>query len=149
MGEMQKRLDEGHRPHGAAQQGVPEYPTETLGQKTDDGTSIPQSAWAQGIVPGVKVDKGKGPLPLSPGDLVTWGLDDLGERLRQYKDQGAHFAKWLEVYAIGVDAPAPYGIEVNAEMLARYAAACQQEGVVPIVEPEVLMDGDHEIDRHA
>jgi len=122
---------------------------ETLGQTTDDGTPIPQAAWAQKIVPGVKVDKGKGPLPLSPGDLVTRGLDGLDERLHQYQAQGARFAKWREVYAITGGAPTPHGIEVNAEVLARYAATCQEAGVVPIVKPEVLMDGDHEIDRHA
>ena len=122
---------------------------ETLTQKTDDGQTIPQAAWAQNIVPGIKVDKGKVPLALSPGDLITQGLDGLAERLRLYKEQGARFAKWREVYAIDKHAPTQHGIEANAEMLARYAAACQAEGLVPIVEPEVLMDGSHDIDRHA
>ena len=122
---------------------------ETLGQKTDDGKPIPEAAWAQKIVPGIKVDKGKIPLALSPGDLITQGLDGLAERLRGYKQQGARFAKWREVYAIEKHVPTQHGIEANAEMLARYAAACQAEGIVPIVEPEVLMDGDHDIDRHA
>jgi fructose-bisphosphate aldolase class I len=122
---------------------------ETLGQKTEDGRSIPQAAWDQKIVPGIKVDKGKIPLALSPGDLVTQGLDGLAERLRAYKQQGARFAKWREVYAIDKHAPTQHGIEANAEMLARYAAVCQEEGLVPIVEPEVLMDGDHDIGRHA
>ena len=122
---------------------------ETLAQKTDDGKNIPEAAWTQKIVPGIKVDKGKIPLALSPGDLITLGLDGLHERLRGYKEQGARFAKWREVYAIGRHVPSQHGIEANAEMLARYAAVCQAEGLVPIVEPEVLMDGDHTIDHHA
>jgi fructose-bisphosphate aldolase class I len=122
---------------------------ETLGQKTDEGKTIPEAAWAQKIVPGIKVDKGKVPLALSPGDLITLGLDGLAERLRGYRQQGARFAKWREVYSIDKHAPTQHGIEANAEMLARYAAVCQAEGVVPIVEPEVLMDGDHDIERHA
>jgi len=122
---------------------------ETLGQKTDAGKTIPEAAWAQHIVPGIKVDKGKIPLALSAGDLITQGLDGLAERLRGYKQQGARFAKWREVYAIDRHVPSQHGIEANAEMLARYAAICQEEGLVPIVEPEVLMDGEHDIDRHA
>ncbi|MEA1889069.1 MAG: class I fructose-bisphosphate aldolase [Pseudomonadota bacterium] len=122
---------------------------ETLGQKTDEGKTIPEAAWAQKIVPGIKVDKGKVPLALSPGDLITLGLDGLAERLRTYRQHGARFAKWREVYSIDMHAPTQHGIEANAEMLARYAAVCQAEGVVPIVEPEVLMDGDHDIERHA
>ncbi|MDB9942857.1 fructose-bisphosphate aldolase class I [Pseudomonadales bacterium] len=122
---------------------------ETLDQKTDDGSTLAQRAWAQNIVPGIKVDQGKIPLALSSGDLITQGLDGLAERLRIYKAQGARFAKWREVYEIGAKAPTPHGIEANAEMLARYAAVCQAEGLVPIVEPEVLMAGEHDIDRHA
>ncbi len=122
---------------------------ETLDQKTDEGEIITEAAWEQAIVPGIKVDKGKIPLALSPGDLITQGLDGLAERLRGYKQQGARFAKWREVYAIEKYAPSNNGIEANAEMLARYAAVCQSEGLVPIVEPEVLMDGDHDIERHA
>ena len=122
---------------------------ETLGQQTDAGQTIPETAWSQNIVPGIKVDKGKIPLALSPGDLITQGLDGLADRLRGYKQQGARFAKWREVYAIDKQVPSQHGIEANAEMLARYAAVCQAEGLVPIVEPEVLMDGDHDIDRHA
>ena len=122
---------------------------ETLGQKTDAGKTIPEASWAQKIVPGIKVDSGKIPLALSPGDLITQGLDGLAERLRGYKQQGARFAKWREVYAIDKHAPTRHGIEANAEMLARYAAVCQEEGLVPIVEPEVLMDGGHDIERHA
>jgi fructose-bisphosphate aldolase, class I len=122
---------------------------ETLEQKTDEGITVPEAAWAQKIVPGIKVDKGKIPLALSPGDLITLGLDGLHDRLRGYKEHGARFAKWREVYAIEANVPSRHGIEANAEMLARYAAVCQAEGIVPIVEPEVLMDGDHDIDRHA
>jgi len=122
---------------------------ETLLQKTDAGLSVPEAAWAQKIVPGIKVDKGKIPLALSPGDEITQGLDGLAERLRTYKEQGARFAKWREVYGIDHHAPTAHGIEANAEMLARYAAVCQEEGLVPIVEPEVLMDGSHDIERHA
>jgi len=122
---------------------------ETLGQKTDEGKTIPEASWAQKIVPGIKVDSGKIPLALSPGDLITQGLDGLADRLRGYKQQGARFAKWREVYAIDKQTPTKHGIEANAEMLARYAAVCQEEGLVPIVEPEVLMDGGHDIERHA
>jgi fructose-bisphosphate aldolase class I len=122
---------------------------ETLAQCADDGTPLPQVLADRGIVPGIKVDKGKGPLALSPGDLITYGLDGLAERLTGYKAQGARFAKWREVYEISAHNPSPLGIEANAEMLARYAAVCQEQGVVPIVEPEVLMDGDHSIGRCA
>ena len=121
---------------------------ESLEQKSDTQTTIPETAWAQKIVPGIKVDKGKIPLALSPGDLITQGLDGLAERLRAYKAQGARFAKWREVYAIDKNVPSANGIAANAEMLARYAAVCQAEGLVPIVEPEVLMDGSHDIERH-
>ena len=122
---------------------------ETLQQTTDARIPIAEAAWQQRIVPGIKVDKGKGPLPLSPGDLITYGLDSLAERLQQYKESGARFAKWREVYGIESGIPSPHGIRANAQMLARYAAVCQSEGIVPIVEPEVLMDGSHEIQRHA
>lgn len=122
---------------------------ETLTQADEQGQSLPGVAWGQKIVPGVKVDKGKGPLALSPGDLITFGLDGLADRLKVYKEQGARFAKWREVYAIDKHVPTQHGIKANAEMLARYAATCQAEGIVPIVEPEVLMDGDHDIQRHA
>lgn len=122
---------------------------ETMTQKTATGQFIQEAAWSQKIVPGIKVDKGKIPLALSPGDLITQGLDGLAERLQAYKKQGARFAKWREVYNIDKHAPTKHGIEANAEMLARYAAVCQAEGIVPIVEPEVLMDGSHDIDRHA
>ncbi len=122
---------------------------ETLGQKDDAGRTLPEVAWAQKIVPGVKVDKGKGPLPEAPGDLITYGLDGLAERLTDYKARGARFAKWREVYPVTRHNPTLVGRLANAEVLARYAAVCQSLGVVPIVEPEVLMDGDHDIDRCA
>ncbi len=122
---------------------------ETLENKTDTNITVPAAAWSQKIVPGIKVDKGTVTLALSLGDLITQGLDGLAERLRTYKQQGARFAKWREVYAIDKHIPSRQGIEANAEMLARYAAVCQAEGLVPIVEPEVLMDGSHDIERHA
>ena len=122
---------------------------ETLGQASSNGLPLPEAAWQQGIVPGIKVDKGKIPLALSPGDLITQGLDGLAERLQAYKELGARFAKWREVYAIEAQAPTANGIEANAEMLARYAAVCQEQGFVPIVEPEVLMDGGHSMERCA
>lgn len=122
---------------------------ETLGQTSEDGEPLPEVLARRGIVPGIKVDKGKGPLALSPGDEITYGLDGLAERLQRYKEQGARFAKWREVYAIGERNPSPLGIAANAEMLARYAAVCQAQGIVPIVEPEVLIDGDHDMARCA
>jgi fructose-bisphosphate aldolase class I len=118
---------------------------ETLGQKDDDGAPLPELARRQGIVPGIKVDKGLAALPNAPGDKVTQGLDGLGERLAGYKAQGARFAKWRAVYPIGPANPTLLGIRTNAEVLARYAAICQEVGIVPIVEPEVLIDGDHGI----
>lgn len=122
---------------------------ETLSQKTDAGALLPAAAWQQGIVPGIKVDKGTTALALCPGELVTQGLDGLAGRLQTYRGQGARFAKWREVYAITAQTPSASGIAANAEMLARYAAVCQSEGLVPIVEPEVLMDGEHDIGRCA
>ncbi|WP_328189829.1 class I fructose-bisphosphate aldolase [Marinobacter sp. OP 3.4] len=122
---------------------------ETLGQAADDGTPLPELAAARGIIPGIKVDKGKGPLPGAPGDMITYGLDGLAERLETYKAQGARFTKWREVYPITDHNPTRLGLEANAEMLARYAAVCQSVGVVPIVEPEVLIDGDHSMARSA
>ena len=122
---------------------------ETLTQKSDSGQLLPEVAWSQKIVPGVKVDKGKGPLSGAPGDVITRGLDGLGERLAIYKEQGARFAKWREVYPISPTNPTSLGLHANAQMLARYAAVCQELGIVPIVEPEVLMDGDHDIGRCA
>lgn len=122
---------------------------ETLGQQADDGTPLPQAAQRQGIVTGVKVDKGTIALANAPGDLVTQGLDGLADRLKAYRIQGARFAKWREVYKITDRNPTTLGIAANAEMLARYAAVCQEQGMVPIVEPEVLLDGDHSLRRCA
>jgi fructose-bisphosphate aldolase class I len=118
---------------------------ETLAQKADDGTPLPEIARRAGIVPGIKVDKGLIALANAPGDKVTQGLDGLSERLAGYKEQGARFAKWRVVYPIGATNPTSLGIQTNAEVLARYAAICQEAGIVPIVEPEVLIDGDHSI----
>jgi fructose-bisphosphate aldolase, class I len=120
---------------------------ETLGQSADDGTPLPQVLARRGILPGIKVDKGTTPLPGAPGDLITQGLDGLAERLKGYKAQGMRFAKWREVYGVTDRNPTPLGIEANAEVLARYAALCQEQGIVPIVEPEVLIDGNHSIER--
>jgi len=120
---------------------------ETLGQNADDGTPLAQVLARNGIVPGIKVDKGTTPLAGAPGDLVTQGLDGLAERLKGYKAQGARFTKWREVYPITPANPTPLGIAANAEVLARYAGVCQEQGLVPIVEPEVLIDGDHSIER--
>jgi len=120
---------------------------ETLSQKADDGTPLPEVLKRAGVLTGIKVDKGTTPLPNANGDLITQGLDGLDERLKGYKGYGARFAKWREVYAITAENPTPLGIEANAEVLARYAAICQQEGIVPIVEPEVLIDGDHSMER--
>ena len=122
---------------------------ETLTQTNDAGQLLPEVARSQKIVPGVKVDKGKGPLSGAPGDQITRGLDGLGERLVVYMEQGARFAKWREVYPITPTNPTPLGLHANAQMLARYAAVCQELGIVPIVEPEVLMDGVHDIGRCA
>ncbi len=122
---------------------------ETLAQCDEQGTALTELASRQRIVPGIKVDKGTGPLPGAPGDKITFGLDGLADRLGAYKEQGARFAKWREVYPIAHHNPTALGVSANAEMLARYAAVCQHMGVVPIVEPEVLMDGDHDIGRCA
>ncbi|UUZ70030.1 fructose-bisphosphate aldolase class I [Polaromonas sp. P2-4] len=122
---------------------------ETLGQSIDDGTPLPQWAAQQGIVPGIKVDAGKIPLAGATGDEITQGLDGLAERLDAYKRQGARFAKWRAVYNVSDTLPSPLAVKANAEALARYAAICQERGIVPIVEPEVLIDGDHTLARCA
>ncbi|MBB3181710.1 class I fructose-bisphosphate aldolase [Variovorax sp. Sphag1AA] len=122
---------------------------ETLNQCADDGEPLPQLAARQGIVPGIKVDAGKIPLALAPGDEITQGLDGLGERLKGYKQQGARFAKWRAVYNVSDTLPSRAAIEANAEVLARYAAVSQDQGVVPIVESEVLIDGNHTLARCA
>ena len=120
---------------------------ETLGQADDKGTPIPDMLAHHGIVPGIKVDKGTVALPGADGDLITTGLDGLADRLKAYNSKGARFAKWREVFAITERNPTSLGIEANAEVLARYAAICQGEGIVPIVEPEVLIDGVHTLER--
>ena len=114
---------------------------ETLAQRAGDGEALSALATRQGIVPGIKVDAGKIPLALSPGDEITQGLDGLAQRLEGYKQQGARFAKWRAVYNVSDLLPGRAAVLANAEALARYAAICQEAGVVPIVEPEVLMDG--------
>jgi len=120
---------------------------ETLRQKTRDGVPFAEVLARQGIVPGIKVDKGAKPLSGFPGDTITEGLDGLRERLAEYHQLGARFAKWRAVIDIGAAFPSRFAIEANAHALARYAALCQETGIVPIVEPEVLMDGDHTIER--
>ena len=122
---------------------------ETLRQKTKDGTPFPQFLTRQGIVPGIKVDTGAKPLAGFAGETITEGLDGLRERLIEYRGLGARFAKWRAVIDIGAAIPSSFAIEANAHALARYAALCQENDIVPIVEPEVLMDGDHSIDRCA
>ncbi|MEO6022233.1 MAG: class I fructose-bisphosphate aldolase [Burkholderiales bacterium] len=116
---------------------------ETLKQKTVAGVALPQLLTAQGIVPGIKVDMGTLPLPGFTGERVTQGLDGLAQRLMEYKQLGARFAKWRAVITIGAGIPTAQTIAANAHALARYAALCQEQGLVAIVEPEVLMDGDH------
>ncbi len=119
---------------------------ETLRQKADDGTPFAKLLADQGIIPGIKVDKGTKPLPFAPNEVITEGLDGLRERLVEYRDLGAKFAKWRAVIDIGQGIPTGYCIQTNAHALARYAALCVAEGIVPIVEPEVLMDGAHPIE---
>jgi fructose-bisphosphate aldolase class I len=121
---------------------------ETIRQSTEDGTPFPKALDDVGIIPGIKVDQGAKPLALSPEETVTEGLDGLRGRLEEYRELGARFAKWRAVLSIkGDHIPSDYAIWTNAHALARYAALCQEAGLVPIVEPEVLMDGDHTIDR--
>jgi fructose-bisphosphate aldolase, class I len=120
---------------------------ETIWQTARDGTALVKLIEQAGAIPGIKVDEGTQPLPNAPGELITAGLDKLAERLKKYYDQGARFAKWRAVIDIGKDIPSMTAIHVNAHALARYAALCQAAQIVPIVEPEVLMDGDHDIDR--
>jgi fructose-bisphosphate aldolase, class I len=122
---------------------------ETIRQKAKDGTPLVQIITQAGSLPGIKVDKGTKPLPNCPGELITEGLDGLGERLAEYRGLGAKFAKWRAVIDIGPGIPSYNCLMTNAHALARYAALCQSEGIVPIVEPEVLMDGDHDIERCA
>ena len=118
---------------------------ETLFQSADDGTPFAKVLADKGVVPGIKVDKGAKPLALSSEEKVTEGLDGLRERLAEYAKAGARFAKWRGVIDITDEQPTDYCIDTNAHALARYAALCQEADIVPIVEPEVLMDGSHDI----
>ncbi|MDQ3189565.1 MAG: fructose-bisphosphate aldolase class I [Pseudomonadota bacterium] len=118
---------------------------ETLKQRSADDVPLPQLLNAQGIVPGIKVDKGTISMPGFPGEKVTQGLDGLAQRLTEYKQLGARFAKWRAVISIGAALPTAQTIAADAHALAQYAAICQEQGLVPIVEPEVLMDGDHSL----
>jgi fructose-bisphosphate aldolase, class I len=120
---------------------------ETMRQKAKDGTPFAVYLGQQGMIPGIKVDTGAKPLAGFPGETITEGLDGLRERLAEYRKLGAKFAKWRAVIDIGARIPSSYAIDANAEALARYAALCQEADIVPIVEPEVLMDGDHTLER--
>jgi fructose-bisphosphate aldolase, class I len=120
---------------------------ETIRQSARDGTPLVKLIASSGALPGIKVDKGTKPLPFCPGEVIIEGLDGLRERLAEYRGLGAKFAKWRAVIDIGAGFPTYNCIQANAHALARYAALCQDEDIVPIVEPEVLMDGDHDIDR--
>ncbi|MCC8957923.1 fructose-bisphosphate aldolase class I [Bradyrhizobium sp. Pear77] len=120
---------------------------ETIWQNAKDGTPLVKLIEQAGSIPGIKVDEGTQALPNCPGELVTVGLDKLAERLKKYYERGARFAKWRAVIDIGPRIPTQTAVRVNAHALARYAALCQAAQIVPIVEPEVLMDGDHDIDR--
>ena len=121
---------------------------ETIRQKTRDGRTLVEALEQQGIIPGIKVDKGAKPMANFHGEKITEGLDGLRERLAEYRKLGARFAKWRAVIAIGEGIPTGTCIASNAELLARYAALCQEADLVPIVEPEVLMDGAHTIERY-
>ena len=120
---------------------------ETIRQNAADGTPMVKVLSDQGIIPGIKVDKGTIPLPEAPDELITEGLDGLRDRLKEYNELGAGFTKWRAVISINDDTPTPYCLATNAHSLARFAALSQEAGLVPIVEPEVLRDGDHDIDR--
>ncbi len=120
---------------------------ETIRQEAADGTPLVKILQDTDVIPGIKVDKGAKPLAGSPGETVTEGLDGLRDRLAEYRELGARFTKWRAVIHIGDETPTDYAIDVNAHALARYAALSQEAGLVPIVEPEVLMDGSHTIER--
>ena len=120
---------------------------ETIRQSSGDGTPFAEVLSSQGVIPGIKVDNGAKDLALAPGEKITEGLDGLRGRLEEYRELGARFTKWRAVITIGDDMPSDYCIWTNAHALARYAALSQEAGLVPIVEPEVLMDGDHSMDR--
>jgi fructose-bisphosphate aldolase, class I len=118
---------------------------ETIRQSTSDGTPFPKLLESKGIIPGIKVDMGAKPLALTDGETITEGLDGLRGRLDEYRELGARFAKWRATYSIAPEKPSEYCVWTNAHALARYAALCQEAGLVPIVEPEVLQDGTHTI----
>ncbi|MEA2581555.1 MAG: fructose-bisphosphate aldolase, class [Actinomycetota bacterium] len=118
---------------------------ETIRQSAGNGTTFVEVLEKAGIVPGIKVDTGAKPLPLFPGETVTEGLDGLRERLGEYYELGARFAKWRATVFIGDGLPTEYAMSANAHAMARYAATCQEANIVPIVEPEILMDGDHDL----
>jgi len=120
---------------------------ETIRQNAKDGTPLVRLIEAAGSIPGIKVDQGAKPLPNYPGETITEGLDGLAARLKEYYDLGARFAKWRAVIDIGEGIPTEYAVRANAHALGRYAALCQEADIVPIVEPEVLMDGAHDLDR--
>ncbi len=120
---------------------------ETIRQEGADGTPLVKVLTDQGMIPGIKVDKGTIPLPEAPDELVTEGLDGLRDRLNEYAELGAGFTKWRAVIDIADDTPTPYGLNTNAHSLARFAALSQEAGLVPIVEPEILRDGGHSIER--
>ncbi len=134
-------------------EGVPDYIggvilfDETIRQSTSDGVSFSRYLSDLGMIPGIKVDTGAKALAGFPGETITEGLDGLRDRLEEYSGLGAKFAKWRAVIHIGDGIPSEYGLSANAHALARYAALCQEAGIVPIVEPEVMMDGDHSIER--
>ena len=120
---------------------------ETIRQSAADGTPFPKLLESKGIIPGIKVDQGAKPLALAEGETITEGLDGLRERLAEYRELGARFAKWRATYSIEPEKPSEYCVWTNAHALARYAALCQEAGIVPIVEPEVLQDGTHTIEQ--
>jgi fructose-bisphosphate aldolase, class I len=120
---------------------------ETIRQSASDGTPFPRLLESKGIIPGIKVDQGAKPLALAEGETVTEGLDGLRERLAEYRELGARFAKWRATYSIDANRPSEYCVWTNAHALARYAALCQEAEIVPIVEPEVLQDGTHTLEQ--
>lgn len=122
---------------------------ETIRQQAKDGTPLVALIEAAGAIPGIKVDAGARPLSAFPGETITEGLDGLRDRLADYSSRGARFAKWRAVIDIAENIPSRYAVEANADALARYAALCQEAGLTPIVEPEVLMDGAHSLERCA
>jgi fructose-bisphosphate aldolase class I len=120
---------------------------ETIRQSSSDGTPFPKLLESRGIIPGIKVDKGAKPLANAEGETVTEGLDGLRERLKEYRELGARFAKWRATYSIGDGKPSEYCVWTNAHALARYASLCEEAGIVPIIEPEVLQEGTHTLEE--